>query len=222
MAGHRAIFIRTLMLSLLLLLAFGIFTAAVMVFDVQPVGFESSNIGFASVNTWFHNAFPMDHELYQLSEYIGYFALGLAGVNGLAALIDLIQSRGFGKMKKRNLIVCLYYAVVVGFYVLFELFAVNVRPIEAEASYPSSHTLLALTVLYSQMLLFRFSAKSKRFLARIFSVCMVIIMIVMVFSRLLCGVHWLTDIAGGVLLSLALMTGLKAFIYRFDPPSANY
>lgn len=216
--NSRTSFILSLFLSGILMVAFLLFTGAVMVLDVEPVGFEGSPIGFSSLNTWFHGVFPSDHELFQLSEYIGYFALGLAAVNGFGALLDLIRSRGFAKMKRRNLIVCFYYAVVVAFYVLFEFFTVNLRPIEAEASYPSSHTLLALTVLYSEILLFRYCAKDRRFLARIFSVCMVLIMIVMVFSRLLSGVHWLTDIVGGVILSLSLMMMLRAFIYRFDPP----
>lgn len=218
---RKASFLLGLVLAILLFLAFGAFTLAVVSFDVQPVGFEGAPVGFGSLNSWFHNAFPSDSGFYSLTEYIGYFALALAALNGLGALVDLIRSRGLRGMKKRNIIVCFYYAAVVAFYVGFEFLAINARPISAEASYPSSHTLLALTVLYSQIVMFRFSSRRVGFASRLFSVLLVMLMVIMVIGRLLCGVHWLTDIVGSVLLSCSLMVAFRTFVYRFDPPRAT-
>lgn len=216
--GSKRVFAITLALGAILLLCFALFSFLVISYDVQNVGFENSPIGFATINKAFHNMFPADDKLYDITQFLGYLALGLALMNGVLALADLIKSKSLFKMKKRNIIICFYYGVVVALYVLFEVVVLNFRPIEAEASYPSSHTLLALTVFYSQILMFRYSSKKVSFSSTLFSVLLVLFMIVMILGRLLCGVHWLTDIIGSVILSMSLMAFLRAFLYRFDVP----
>ena len=138
------------------------------------------------------------------------------GVNGLAAVLDFFRHKGrLYRMHKRNIITCIYYVVVGGFYVLFEYVVINTRPISAEASYPSSHTMLALCVLYSVFVLLGFSSWSYKFMASLLRVICVLAMISMVVFRFLSGVHWLTDICGGILLSLSLMCFYRACIACF-------
>lgn len=101
-----------------------------------------------------------------------------------------------------------FYILVLGAYLLFEALAVNYRPIlidgYLEASYPSSTTLLALCVIPTGMLQLHARLQS-RTLRRILLVLLGAITGFMVIGRLLSGVHWLTDIIGGVLLSAGLV-----------------
>ena len=205
-----------LFLAIVLAAVFAAFTYLVMTYDVAPVGFNGAKVGFSTINVTVHEMFPWDEGSYELTKYLGYICLVAVGVNGLVTVMDFFRHKGrMHRMHKRNIITCIFYVVVGGFYVLFEYFVINTRPISAEASYPSSHTMLALCVLYTVFVLLGFSNWNYRFLASILRVLCILAMIAMVVFRLLSGVHWVTDICGGVLLSFSLMCFYKAAIKRF-------
>ena len=205
-----------LFLAIVLAAVFAAFTYLVMTYDVAPVGFNGAKVGFSTINVTVHEMFPWDEGSYELTKYLGYICLIAVGVNGLVTVMDFFRHKGrMHRMHKRNIITCIFYVVVGGFYVLFEYFVVNTRPISAEASYPSSHTMLALCVLYTVFVLLGFSNWNYRFMASILRVLCILAMIAMVVFRLLSGVHWVTDICGGVLLSFSLMCFYKAAIKRF-------
>ena len=80
-----------------------------------------------------------------------------------------------------------------------------------EASYPSSTTLLVLCVMPTLV------EQTKRrlekiWLKRAIAVFTISISVFMVVGRLLCGVHWLTDIVGGTLLSVGIFLVYKAAV----------
>jgi len=198
-----------------LFVIFVIFTYMVKNYHTAPVGFEGAVIGFSRLNIRVHDAFPGESGCFKASETLGYICLLLAGVNAIIALADFIKHKGIRNMHRRNILTMCYYAAVVFFYVLFEFFKINVRPVAAEASYPSSHTVLALCVLYSEFVLLGFAAERNRFWVPIFRIMCIVAMISMVVFRLLSGVHWFTDICGGIILSFSLMAFYRASIYRF-------
>ena len=94
-------------------------------------------------------------------------------------------------------------------YLLFEIIAVNYRPVLIngilEASYPSSTTMLVLCVMPTALIELRSSVQNKILSRGIFAAtaCFVAFMVV---SRGVCGVHWITDIIGGVLISSGLVS----------------
>jgi undecaprenyl-diphosphatase len=94
-------------------------------------------------------------------------------------------------------------------YILFEYIVINRRPVLIngclEASYPSSTTLLVLCVMPSAIMQIKDRIKNRKI--RYFIVTLITIFIAfMVVGRLISGVHWITDIIGGVLLSSGLVT----------------
>lgn len=98
-----------------------------------------------------------------------------------------------------------FYIVVMAMYLLFEEVVINYRPVlidsNLEASYPSATTMLALCVLPTAMM----QLKSRiRHIAvrRAVLVTLGALTAFMVVGRLISGAHWLTDIIGGVLLSV--------------------
>lgn len=205
-----------LFVSFLLLLLFAIFTWSVTAYDVQSIGINGTAVGYASVNLYFHNLFPYDGASYSFTKLLGYFCVLLAGANVFTALINFIRSHGFSKMHKRYLITMFFYAAVVVCYIGFELAVINRRPENFESSYPSSHTMLALCVLFSEFVLLGYGSRRYSFMIIILRFLLVILMVCMSVFRLLSGVHWLTDIIGAVLLSLFLMCLYGTLVRYFD------
>ena len=107
----------------------------------------------------------------------------------------------------------LFYIAVLIVYILFEEIALNFRPVlingKLEASYPSSTTVLVLCVMLTAMMQFGERVKNEK-VNRYVKNAIIIFTVFMVGGRFVSGVHWLTDIIGGMMLSAGLVT-----IYRY-------
>ena len=101
-----------------------------------------------------------------------------------------------------------FYILVISAYILFEMLAVNYRPVlidgYLEASYPSSTTLLVMCVMPASVMQLNTRIKNKN-IRNIISVVIYAFMAFMVIGRFVSGVHWLTDIVGGIILSAGLV-----------------
>ena len=185
---------------------FIVFTILAKVIDVGPIGFGGAPVGFSHINGAFNKIFGYNGLCFRLSEYLGYICLMVAGLYAVFALISFIRAKSLKGMDRSLLVTMCFYAVVVFFYILFNYVVINVRPTEAEASYPSSHTMLGLCVLYSaSVLMGEKTPKGLKILCYVAMAAMVVL-------RLLSGVHWLTDIVGAIILSASLILGYRAFV----------
>ena len=108
-----------------------------------------------------------------------------------------------------------FYCWVIGCYLLFEAIPVNYRPVlfdgNLEASYPSSTTLLVITVMWALIEQVRRRVKGTALRKGIVAAA-IVFSIFMVAGRLLSGVHWITDIIGSLLLSMGLFYIYKGFV----------
>lgn len=187
-----------------------LFTFLVRVMDVAAIGPAGTQVGFSHLNSAVHDALGVHMALYKLTQLLGYAVLSLVAVFAVVGLLQLIRRKSLWKVDREILALGVLYVVVFALYILFEKAIVNYRPVimpgelAPEASFPSSHTMLACTVLGSAALLLKKYVKDES-LARILRVACVIVMAVIVCGRLLSGVHWLTDIIGGILYSAALL-----------------
>lgn len=107
---------------------------------------------------------------------------------------------------------------MIGCFLLFEITVINYRPIlingALEASYPSSTTLLVLCVMISAMNQAKDRVKNKKAQTLIIALILVFT-IFMVLGRMISGVHWLTDIIGGMILSAGLILIYNAMKLHF-------
>ena len=194
--------------SLAFLAAFVVWTVLVCCADVQTIGPEGSSVGFAAVNGAFHNLTGVHWTLYTITDWLGLVPIGTALGFAVLGLVQLIQRKALRKVDRSILALGGFYLAVMAFYVLFEKAVVNYRPVliegVLEASYPSSTTMLALCVMPTAAM--QLKARVRSGLARSVMLGMIAAFTAfLVFGRLLSGVHWLSDIVGGVLLSEGLV-----------------
>ena len=204
--------------GILLLALFLLWTVAVKTVDVKQAGETATLVGFATLNSRFHSLTGVHMWIYELTDLLSVIPLGVCALFGLLGALQLIRRRSLREVDRDILLLGIYYVVVIGAFFLFEVFPVNFRPIfiegKLEASYPSSTTLLVLSVMPT--LPFQIDRRcgkaglkwAVRILTALFSAFMVI-------GRLVCGVHWLTDIVGGLILSVGLFLLYMAAVRCF-------
>ena len=212
---------RTLLISIFFLLSFVIWSVLIQTVDVKAVGVNSTDIGFAFVNTRFHSLTGVNFMLYNITDWLGLVPLAVCIAFGILGFIQLIKRKSLFKVDADIIILGVYYVTVILCYLVFEMIPINYRPVLingfAEASYPSSTTLLVLSVMPT--LVFQIKHRMKNIkLQRIVTVITLVFCIFMVVGRLVSGVHWMTDIIGSVLLSAGLFYAYKSacLLRRFN------
>ena len=191
---------------------FILWTLLIQVIDVKPMGVNGTEIGFSTINTWFHSITGVNMTLYNITDWLGLVPIFFCMVFGFIGLIQLIKRKSLLKVDFDIIALGIYYVIVIGGYLIFEMIPINYRPILIngfmEASYPSSTTLLVLSVMPTLAFETEKRIKNKA-LKTIIKTLTVMFTIFMVIGRLISGVHWLTDIIGSIFLSMGLF-----YIYK--------
>ncbi len=206
---------KNLFISLGLLLLFLLWTVAVKFLEVEAIGPEGSEVGFATVNEFMHKLTGMNELLYDVTDLLSIipflFILGFA----VLGLYQLIKGKSFKKIDCDILVLGVFYVVVMAFFLFFEVVVINYRPVliegELEASYPSSTTMLVMCVMPTAMLQLKSRIKNVT-VKRIALIGIALFTAFMVVGRIISGVHWITDIIGGAILS----AGLVMLYYTFS------
>lgn len=204
--------------GVLLLAAFAVWTLAVQIIDVCPIGPRQSAVGFAALNGRFHRMTNVHWALYTLTDWLGLVPIFVCLLFACVGLAQLVRRRSLFQVDLDIRLLGVYYALVIFAYLLFEAVPINCRPVliggALEASYPSSTTLLVLSVMPT--LCFQAERRLKSaVLRRGIKLMTVLFSLFMVAGRLLSGVHWLTDIVGAILLSGGLFYLYQANVLRF-------
>lgn len=190
-----------------LLILFALWTVLIRCVDVQAVGPKGTKVGFATWNVWFHRLTGVHMAIYTVTDWLGLVPIFICGCFGMIGLRQWIQRKKLLRVDNDILILGVYYLLVIAAYLLFEMIPINYRPIlidgVMEASYPSSTTLLVLSVMPT--LWFQTERRTEKPSARRAVIVFVVLFSTfMVIGRLTAGVHWLTDIIGAALLSAGL------------------
>lgn len=180
---------------------FVLWTVLVRFIDVQPIGPEGSMVGFAALNGWFHRLTGVHMALYTITDWLSIIPLGIAAGFGLLGLCQWVKRKSIRRVDRDLLMLGCFYGAVLAVFALFEVMVINYRPILIEGvlepSYPSSTTMLVMCIIPTAVMRCR-----RKWL----SVLLTAFAIFMVAARLLSGVHWLSDIIGGALLSGGLVS----------------
>ena len=195
-------------IALGLLAAFALWTMAIRLIDVQAIGPQGSTVGFAALNSMVHRLTGVHMQLYSITDWLGLVPVSFGFGFAALGLTQWIKRKSVLKVDRSILILGAFYIVTLAAYLFFESYVINYRPVliagSLEASYPSSTTLLVLCVMPTAMMQLRGRIKN-RALRKAVTVAIAAFIVFMVAGRLISGVHWLTDIIGGILLSAGLV-----------------
>ena len=191
--------------------------ALVKFVDVAAIGPEATRIGLSHLNGFVHEKTGVNMLFYKVTEVLGILSILVAAAFAVTGGVQLIRRRSIAKVDKEIFALGGLYVAVVALYVLFEKVIINYRPIimpgaeHPEASFPSSHTMLVIAIMGSTIIVLRKYVRGKGARAALQALCW-IVMLATVAGRLLSGVHWLTDILGGIFISAALLSVFAAVI----------
>ncbi len=176
--------------------------------DVRPIGPLDSRVGLATLNAAARDRIGTSAIWYTLSSLCGYLSLASAVGFACLGLYQWITRKRLRRVDRDLYLLAAFYALVLMAYLFFEVVVINHRPVLSdgtlEASFPSSHTVLALCFLGAAIP--RLATRLRKRPWRTLSVtACALVMALAVISRTLSGVHWLTDILGGLLLSGVLL-----------------
>ena len=183
-------------------------------YDVAPVG-DAPEIGFSHLNAAIHDFFGVSMLWYEITEILGYVAIAVALLFAAAGFLQLIKRKSLAKVDREIYALAGLYVAMAAVYVLFEKLIINYRPVILadesgyEASFPSSHTMLSCVIFGSVMIMSDIYME-KDIKSLMIRVILSIFIFLTVFGRLLSGVHWFTDIVGGVLISISLVSFFDA------------
>lgn len=188
---------------------FIIYTILVKFVGVGAIGPDGSEVGFAGVNGWFHNLTGENFGIYNMTDVVSLVVAGAVVLAfAILGLVQLVKRKSLKKVDADILALGIFYILVGVAYVVFEVVKINYRPVlidgALETSYPSSTTMLAITVFGSAMAVIPKYVKGRW--GRILEAAAGVMLGFLVVLRTLSGVHWLTDIIGGILLSVALIS----------------
>ena len=193
--------------SVVFIAAFIGWTVALRYVDVQHIGPNGSVVGFATLNGFVHRLTGVCMPIYTITDWLGLVPVAIGFAFAVLGLTQWIRRKHILWVDWSILILGVFYLLMLVVYLLFESVIINYRPVlingYLEASYPSSTTLLTLCVIPTTM--WQLHRRIKRPVFRcIIQTILILFMLFMVVGRLLAGVHWITDIVGGILLSIGM------------------
>jgi len=199
---------KKLITSAVFLVGFILWTIMICLVDVQAAGPQETTVGLATINLYIHRLTGIHLYLYELTDLLSLIPLGFIAGFGLLGLVQWIRRKRLSEVDCSILLLGGFYAAVAAIFLFFECCVINYRPVlidgMLEASYPSSTTMLVLCVMPAAAIQLK-----KRMKNGIMKKCILFMItlftVFMVIGRFLAGVHWFTDIIGGILLSTGLV-----------------
>lgn len=200
--------------------AFVLFTILVKFVDVQAIGPLGSKVGFAKLN----NLFSVNEHIQFwdiFSDIVMILGIISAIIFTLLGAIQLVKRKSLKKVDKNIYVLAGLYIIDAIVYLVFRFIIINYRPVlengELIASFPSSHVILVITFTLAVLIqAHRYYLKDNKKLLILLDIVAAVLIVSIITSRLLSGVHWLTDIIASLLISGAIISIYKGVLEVLD------
>jgi undecaprenyl-diphosphatase len=183
--------------------------------DVKPIGPDQSIIGLSTINQYVFELFGVHLIWYHITDWLGLVAILVAFIFAVVGFVQLVKRRSFLKVDKDITLLGIFYIVVISIYIFFEMNIINYRPViiyeGLEASFPSSHTFIVMFIMLTAIIQCKIRIKNRSMRITLITISYIIILVTVI-GRLISGVHWITDITAGIILSTSLMFFYKAIL----------
>ncbi len=142
-----------------------------------------------------------------ISDIILIASFALLGVFVILGLYQLFTRKSLFKVDHRLLWMILPLALMVIIYIVFDKFIVlNVRPNgSGEASFPSTHVMVALTIFSLIALNLPYYVKSRLAWTSL-DLAMLVLSVLICVGRILSGMHWWSDVLGGIVFAMIFVS----------------
>lgn len=178
--------------------------------DVTFEGVNGSRIGLSGINIPIRDAIGTNMIFYNISKYVGALGIALVGVLAVWFLVRIIREKSLKALTRKEYELGVLYLLTCVLYVVFSKIVINYRPIikwdeeGPESSFPSTHAMIAVVIFGSFCCIAGNYIKNEK-LCKLIRILCVILAVLVIVGRMLSGVHWFTDIVGGVLVALSLV-----------------
>lgn len=185
---------------------------------VADTGLNGSEVGLASINFTFAEKIGFNEALYKITNILDIVMIGIGALFVGVGIYQWVKRKSFLKVDKEIFILAGLYVVTLAVYLFFELIPLNYRPLlidgKLESSFPSSHTLSSIVFIFSGLIMSSILLKNKK-ANLILNIVGFVVAVAIIVLRIISGVHWITDIIGGLLFAALLVSGfeLALFIY---------
>lgn len=193
--------------------------------DVAAIGPLDEKVGLSGINGRVYRQLGMNRAMYDVTEKLTVAAFISPAAFFVVALCQLIGKKSINKVDRDIIVFGMFMFVLLAIYMLFDsVLSVNSRPVlldsGLEPSFPSSHTLLFGFIGPATVILLAKRIKNKPALIAA-GVAIYAVTAFVIIGRLIAGVHWFTDIVGGILLSASLVFLFSAACDGFAAPVAE-
>ena len=208
----------------LFLSVFTAFTVIVSFVDVKTIGPNQSSVGLSCINKPIFKFFKENTFWDMLSDILLVIALLTAILFVVIGVIQFIKRKSIFAVDSEILALSILYITTIIVFIIFELLVINYRPVlvdgKLEASYPSTHILVVLSILLSTAMIIKKFIK-KDTIRIILQSTLLLLSIFTIVARIVSGIHWFTDIIGAILLSLTLLSFFKSLLVSCCTDSEN-
>ena len=180
----------------------GLFLLLIVLLLTVDVGYAVPHapVGLSTINGFVFETVGENPEWETVSFILLIVSVLIMLVQGICVFTKTIQTKKIGEM----VVVGHSWFFALVSYAIFELFVINYRPVveyggEIEASFPSTHTLIAV-VVFGVMAVWLAYRLKRTFWKHLLIGALCAMALAAALARLMMGVHWLTDILGGLLL----------------------
>lgn len=179
----------------------GLFLTLIVLLLTVDVGYAVPHapVGLSMINGFVFETIGENSEWENISFVLLIISVMCMLAQGLCIFLKMLRTKKLWEM----IAVGQAWLLALVFYILFEFCIVNYRPIleegELAASFPSSHTLIAV-VLFGVFAVWLAYRLPKAFWKYLIIGALCVAALVSALARLMMGVHWLTDVLGGMLL----------------------
>lgn len=183
-------------------------------FDKNIITISGKEVGLSHINDLID--YKSNKKLDIISDILLYtsFIVAIAGV--VIGLYQLITRKSLFKVDSFIIIFGIFLVAAVILWILFDyVIKINYRPLNPnEGSFPSTHVLLTVFLTNVGGLMLAKYCKNTTLIIVAYVVSLLFIILVVLF-RILSGMHYITDVFGGLFLGFSLsylFNGIKIYI----------
>ena len=183
-------------------------------FDKDVITISGKKVGLSHINDLIN--YKSNKKLDLVSDIILYASFIVAIVGVVLGLYQLITRKSLFKVDSFIIIFGIFLVIAIICWIAFDyIIKINYRPLDPkEGSFPSTHVLLTIFLTNVGIAMVAEYSKNKTIILSSFIDSILFILLVVIF-RILSGMHYITDVFGGVFLGNALFflfNGIRYFV----------